>query len=896
METDQHEVKVTGARRIDTLLRDTSTGPSEQSQQNPDKKKRRFLPTVQKEQDQDEQKSYGLEDQNDSDSTPNFGITPPDETWTYESLSHREHEALSSTPDTESSKDELIKIDFKDETLGTIVNHFATIQKRNVIFPPGTDALSQKVTFSLPNEIPLSSIDTYLDVILEIAGYSRVAHGSFYKIVADKSGDKSVNRENLPLYAGASAQTIPTGSERIRAVLYLANLKVPEGTQNTETLTTLLRDVLSTNADLQFDTRSNAIIIADRASHIHAAATLLEELDTINVKEIIRILPLYNTNAGEVAKLLNEFIISAGASEDQARAEAGRYFQIGTKIVPDIRMNSLIIMGREPAVERLREFVRTHIDTPLSSGNSVLHYYELQYLDAQAFAPILEKIVRDVGSSGQSTSQREGGPMRNFEGVLISAEKPEVAEVKKQDVSDSGLLRSSGAAMGTLRGTVYRGGNRLVIAANQTDWRKITKLIEELDKPQLQVVVQTVILDYDANESKILAAQTRNPSWMQLPPGISFQTEMINPTILPSPITVNTTLASDLLQLLSPTSQSVARIITSTTAGVGSTILSLNDSSLSTPGIWSFVQWLNRFGSTRVLSNPFMTIVNNRKGTEEITTSKRAPSVVQTGEGGAITRKIIDYKASLKVTVVPRASSKNRTNLQILIEIEQFIDNAPNQQYNKITRSLETNVNLSNGEMLVLGGLSNNQTSDQDYETPLIGRIPILRWLFSNSTRTYRKTNLVVLISPTIIEPKIRDGLNQFSHDAAEHIHKLLEDGLLLEDLRDPIAQSFFKDNQSESVQLMDQYLSESKGDFVYPPHNKKVLPSTHHCEKQEKETKPSDQKRLSEMRARERSKRVIYNAKDPLSRPSMVDTLQDAKIKSLLALEENPLVSMHHP
>ncbi|MCE3229881.1 MAG: type and secretion system protein, partial [Bacteroidetes bacterium] len=60
-------------------------------------------------------------------------------------------------------------------------------------------------------------------------------------------------------------------------------------------------------------------------------------------------------------------------------------------------------------------------------------------------------------------------------------------------------------------------------------------------------------------------------------------------------------------------------------------------------------------------------------------------------------------------------------------------------------------VRVKNGEMIMLGGLEENQTNNSGSGLPLISRIPILKWIFGNRTKAKSENKLTIFIKPTVI-------------------------------------------------------------------------------------------------------------------------------------------------
>lgn len=698
------------------------------------------------------------------------------------------------------SKEPRMRIDFDNEDLTSIINQYAEKRGINIILPQGPLAITQKVTFRLPEKVSLSVAGNYIRTFVELAGYTMRTVGDTIEIV---KLDPNSSRSSLPLYINVPPDQLPA-NQLIRAIYYLANLRVPESAQGSDPINLVLRDSLSPNAQYSFDPKSNGIIIADNSSVIATAMSAIIGLDASGSPDVVITVPLYNAVAQTVADLIKSQIVAVtpdtkGVIRTDVKSEAGVYFTSNTRIVADNRRNSVIIMGKETAVTRLRDFIREYLDAPQDSGKSILHSYDLQYLDADEFAKVLQDIVTAKGIGGQS--QKEiSGPMQFFEGVKIIPEVPRAVQAAK----------NVGAS--TDGGTVFRGGNRLIIAARKKDWLRIKALIEQLDKPQRQVILEVMIVDLTLTDDKIFASQTRNPSGLGFPPGFEFQSAQIIGPILDNTQTDPpnaTTLAADLLRILlgNPPNTSLA-FRTSSGADTGALIISLNDPNGS--GIWSVFKILDKYVETKVLSHPFLVTLNNVRAEETLTTIRRATGDQSVGEGAVSTIRQKDFEAKLKVTITPRVSSLERLNLEIAIDIEDFTTPDVNN-FTRITRRVQTNANLSTGQILVLGGLSQVREQEGSSGTPILRDIPFFGWLFKNNNRITTRTNLGVFISPTIVEPKLRKGQRRYTLDKIERGRDDVDESRIFSDIRDPITRWFFMRDGQQGEIFIDEYLDDVK-------------------------------------------------------------------------------------
>jgi general secretion pathway protein D len=533
------------------------------------------------------------------------------------------------------------------------------------------------------------------------------------------------------------------------------------------------------------------------------------ELDHINSQEKMDIISLRHTSATIVAQLINEQLIKPENANpyrlDTKKTKEVPYFAGFTKIIAEPRLNKLIILGRPQAVERLKDFIKKHIDVAPDSGKSVLHVYHLQYLDAPTLAPVLERIVQGGGSNGgpnqaSAGETKAGGVERFFDKVIISTDSPvdkggDNANSEKQE-----------------RFTYY-GGNNLIIAARNDDWKQIKKLIEELDTPQRQVLIEVLVVDLTVDDARTLAAMTRVPDKVPFPDSMEFQSAILGQPI-PSelPGTPTTTIDSNLLKNAYNPDQTLANPSSGATknltdfADAGTTMLSLNDNDGNTWSVWELLQ---NFTTSKILSHPHVMARNNKEASVSIGQTRwlvdKVKDISSVNYGGATTIQYKPISADLKVKITPRISSASSVNLQVLITINEYVApatadvNAGNNTMN--IRKLETNAYVKSGGVFALGGLIRTLNATNIREVPLLGKIPILGWFFKGKSNETIKNNLTVFISPTIIEPRLGGGTNEQTQDYI-NVAKQESRGNLFDSLKDPITRWFFTDELNSEVAI----------------------------------------------------------------------------------------------
>jgi general secretion pathway protein D len=708
--------------------------------------------------------------------------------------------ASTRTPLKKKSRGKRFSFDYHDVPLVNVINELSSELDYNIVLPQGANAIKEKVTLHLDKEYTLKEAWNILLTILDEAEYTVVPKKNIFTIVKNSN---NVGREPLALFVNTNYDQLPATDERIRYLYYLVNMKATG--QADDEFMAVLKDLLPADAIYKVDPAANALVIVAQSIDIKAAMRIIVQLDQPGFQEKMEFIRLKSADAKMVADLFNQNILKSAQPMQPRHLDAknkneATYFSQFTRIIADDRSNALIVLGRTDAVERIKDFIFEYIDVELESGNSILHAYELQYLNAEEFAPVLQQIVQSTGGSvgtGQAKGAPElqkGGTERFFNNVIVKTDTIPLAE-------------------GQQNSTRYYGGNKLIIAATNDDWKRIKKLIEEMDIPQRQVFIEILVADLTVDDTRQLGSLLRNPAKIPLPGELGFQSAQLAPGQLPNsftnPQTISVidngtnfpTVSSDLLRDSVDASGNKTDAGTLSAAALlapGSTAISLSDNNGST---WSLLQVLKAFDNTKILSHPHIIAVHNQKATVEIGETR-----LVTGEATGNINPIVKndtIKAFLKVNITPKISSADTINVQVEIDIDEFLAGVNIDNNARATRTVITNANIKNKGVLALGGLIRDNKQKSVSETPFLGRIPIIGYFFKTRTGTLTKNNLTVFISPTIIEPRYRAGAGEYTRDYIRLATEYGRDGEMFDSLKDPITRWYFKTSSDarESVE-----------------------------------------------------------------------------------------------
>ena len=755
------------------------------------------------------------------------------------------------------------KFKYADESLIDVVNAIAQQKGVNVLVPIMTDEIKTKVTISIDEKMSIDQAWQLLILILDISGYSLIPKPGGYAIVKTTL---QVSKEPLPLYIGVPYERLPNTDQRIRAMFFLSNIKVPKdkGAEASNELAKVILGLMPNGqpdpAKLMFDPVTNAVIITERADIVRTVMQIVNMLDQTGFKEKIEILPLFNTLASDVKTIFDKVIPTQQEIYhlDARKPSEYNYFSPFMRMIPHNRLNSLIIIGREQAVDRVKDFILKYIDIPQESGKSVLHTYTLQYLDVKDFTPILKAIVEPTGAGGTGQSAAggpgaaQGGLERYFEGVKIANDRPE----KEGEAAATFGAEIKIGGEGLKPEPLFYGGNKLIIAARHDDWVRIKKLIRELDIPQPQVILEVLVADLTLQDQRLLGSIFRNPMTIPLVKDVQFQSAQVGPVLVNSfgnigkdtgyppevtiatspcgsPNCVNNDCNTDLLKNafnssgVEQTAQSTSTNSLLVNAAPGTTAIALSDPDCK---VWSMTELQDFLGWTKILSNPHVIAVNNQLTSITIGQTRLVQDAAVGNQAGTATISYKPLPADLKVQIKPRINvvhdedpSHDTVHMGILVEITNFTTvtfqyNTVNPPVttsddptssNRLQRIFATNAMVRSGAIIPLGGLMRRDAQKSGNETPILGKIPILGWFFKQRLGTLKDENLTVFICPTVIRPRFRrGGMDAYTRDYVKLTKRYGEEGALFDSLKDPITRWFFK-TESDVVDVVTDFLKQ---------------------------------------------------------------------------------------
>jgi len=656
-----------------------------------------------------------------------------------------------------------IYLNFEDASLASVVNYLA--QRRNINIIPDKKLTGIKVSLTTREALTLTKAWNILLTLLEMNGFTIINVNNVYRIVPNKENQK----EPLPFYSsnkGIEPENLPESDMVVRYVYVLKNI-------STDVAKRILDGILGprkTNVNRELGT----CIITDKCFNIKSAMKIVKELDVGGLRESIKIIQLKYTKANEVAKIFNEEIMGKQRAAHkgpirifgpQQKKEIA-FFSKTTKIIPEERKNALILLGLEQNIDKIIDFINKNIDVPIGTAASRIHVKELKYVKASQLATkILTPMIR--------ATQQE----KFFgEDIVIETEDPSLGE------EDRGS------------------GNRLVIACNQDDWRRLEKLIDKLDKPQPQVALEVMIVDIDSEEKKRLGSQIRQKVGHKFVHGMHAFTSNLSETEIDSGAaegsSASTKYEPNLINVAVGNSIQGSTVFTAGRAG----------------DVWGVLKTFFSKADTNIVSQPFMVTSNNKKATFQTTLKKRVPGKIKT-EGSMQVRDYEDVMADAILHLTPRINASGLIDLKVDIQLDEFLAIGEADKPSTSNRKIVTRTTMGTGEVLALGGLTKNKITTSHYKTPIFGDIPILGTLFRSRIKETKKTDLYIFIRPSIIRPHFEGGADEYTQLKIDYAKSQIIHAEELRHSKDPIQRWFF----SPTKQKFKHSLSDLKKGIYRP-------------------------------------------------------------------------------
>ena len=279
--------------------------------------------------------------------------------------------------------------------------------------------------------------------------------------------------------------------------------------------------------------------------------------------------------------------------------------------------------------------------------------------------------------------------------------------------------------------------NSLIIQAIRNDLKNIIAVIDQLDKPTPQVLIEAFIVEANKDVARELGIQWGGLVRTAKGSGVGFGTGADN-----------NALGGGIGTAVDPSSGNVVNLPARELSGFEPFSLGLIYQNIGDVLLTAQLSALQDKGKLNILSSPSITTLDNQ--TANIESGEEIP--FQTVEDGEVNVEF--KKAVLRLTVTPHVIDDKTLKMYINVHKDEA-DFSRTVLGNPtiITKNAETNVIQLDGQTIVIGGLNKETSARSDTGVPYLEDVPGLGYLFKRKSSDDRLEDLLIFITPHILEP-----------------------------------------------------------------------------------------------------------------------------------------------
>jgi len=644
-----------------------------------------------------------------------------------------------------------VTLDYVEYEVLDLVKYMAETSCRNLIL--GGDDLKGKVTIISHKPVPYWTAFSAMESALATAGYTMVEVGGAFKVLPTSKASQAP----VAVYEGSS---IPATDRVVTQIFQMENTSVSD-------ISSIAKELAGPQAKIIAYVPTNTLIITDSAYNIRRMWKVVGQLDVESPKSSIHVVNLDYATASEVKTIIEQVYgtsvdaattsktsktSSSSSSSRRSRRNRdktpaaatsasassvgaqGKYIE---KIVADERTNRLIILANDEAMEAVRKLL-AEVDVDVDPANTP--------------------------------------PRSNTRTTRTSRQKPTAsatAESATSATSATALLDDG------VRITADENTNSLVIVASPEAFQILQQVIGKLDIRRKQVFVEVVIMEMASEDTMDLGM-----SYHTGVPGDSA-TGILSSQVGPSSLGVSTDLLSGVAMGVFGDSISI-----DTQAGP-----------LDIPAFGVVVSALQANSSVNILSTPNVMTLDNEEA--EIVVGRNVPFPTSQGRDSnnnpIISFQREDVAITLKVT--PQINESDYVTMEVYQEVTEIEESAASGSDLTASggpttskRTADTTVLVKDNQTVVIGGLMSTTETEVETKVPVLGDLPLVGVLFRSKSTTTRKTNLLIFLTPHVI-------------DTPEDLQEVYEVKVAQ---REEFLRRFYGKTEVEQMQALDELLSYS--------------------------------------------------------------------------------------
>jgi general secretion pathway protein D len=618
-----------------------------------------------------------------------------------------------------------VVFNFDNADIYEVIRVMAEILKINYLIDPKVKGV---VNIHTSGQISAEDAFPIFQSILRLNGTTAVKKDSVYEIVPLSEAKK------LPIPPSTTREPGKPPSEE-KYMIQIVSLKYIPVTE----VSKMIKPFLSDGADIVEHPPHNILIIGDLASNVKKSVDIISLFDLdIFTNLRVRIYPLLNSDVNEVAKEMERIFASFEVSTKSGRG-------VGITFTPVGRINSLLVVSSIPNIfEKVEGWLKELDKIPTEGTKYSVFVYYVQNAKAKDLAEVLKQIY--VTTKDKKTEYKD----------KVTEQLTYPRGVKPPPTpSPTTPAREEGGAVpeGEINIVVDEANNALVIRAFARDYKSILETVKKLDLYPKQVLIEALMAEITLDNANRFGIE-----WGRFVDSLAagkyrqaISTGAI-PTTGDPPVPIDPSIAF---------------------AGAGAWRYSIVEVA---GGLSAAIKVAATENRLKIISSPTLLASNNKEAKMQVgksqpiltstyaygsTTTSGTPLSTSTTPATGLLEGTIEYKdIGIILTVTPRISDGGLITLELQIEKSDVAESPPLGNVQNIPvfskKTAKTVLSVLEGQTIVIAGLIEDSKNVIKSGVPLLSKIPILGALFGYHEYIYKKTELVLLLTPHIITDHIQ--------------------------------------------------------------------------------------------------------------------------------------------
>jgi len=616
---------------------------------------------------------------------------------------------------------EPITLNFVNADIEAVARAMATITGRNIVVDPRV-----KGTMTLSTEQPVRPAVAFNQFVatLRLSGFTVVESGGLLKVVPEAEAKLQ----------GGAVSVGPVSGSQIATQIFRLNF------ENAANLVPILRPLISPNNTINVNPGTNSLVITDYADNLQRIGRIIAALDVSSATDV-EVINLQHGLAVDLAPIVQRLVDATPAGAVTPVAGQGQAdTSVRTTVIAEPRSNSLIVRAANPARMNLVRSVVARLDVPgTGSAAGNLHVVYLRNADATKLATVLRAALASMSTSPGAAA-----------GAAAAAPVPAPTTTTGLSAPGAGTGTSAAYAPITPSAQPSTGGqiqadpatNSLIITAPEPQYRQLRAVIDQLDGRRAQVLVESLIVEVNAEKAAEFGIQWQNALGSQNSSVVGFLGTNFRGSGTGGTNIIDLALGAASGAVLPATGLNIgaARNIN------GTFVLSL------------LARFLEANTDANVLSTPNLLTLDNEEA--KIVIGQNVPFVTgQFTNTGAATNTVNPFQTierrdvGLTLRVKPQINENGTVRLTIYQEASSVQAGTEKDTNGPTTnkRTIESNVLVDDGAVVVLGGLLEDRYGGNQEKIPGVGDVPLFGNLFKSESRRRTKSNLMVFLRPVVI-------------------------------------------------------------------------------------------------------------------------------------------------